>query len=278
MAPNKTLKNSKPAATLTKRAKALFMSKEHLNSRLLDYCVKGKLSKVKEYLYLGADVNGSRHSSEFHEVFVGTPLQAAVSYNMNGAVVDLLLKKGADPNVPFYGHTSILMHSIENHTGRDGEDFTPLLLLDHPDIDVNYVRRNPTFTSYHYNREGENISNGKDDFATALILASIKGLTNIVKKLIIKGANINHISSYGSPLMAAVRNNKVSTVKALLAAGADYLNVSGKRNLSKLNTTPEIRGLITSAFASRNTNTLKNKSGGRRSRSLRRRFGGSAMN
>jgi uncharacterized protein len=66
-----------------------------------------------------------------------------------------------------------------------------------------------------------------------LILASYTGSLELVQILVSKGANVNHTSSMGTALMAAIVKNQVPVVQFLLEQGAE-VNVWDDRGTTPL--------------------------------------------
>ncbi|MEP6714930.1 MAG: ankyrin repeat domain-containing protein [Terriglobia bacterium] len=124
-----------------------------------------------------------------------TPLSLACT-NGNAAMIDLLLKAKADPNLALPGGETPLMTAAR--TGKP--DALKLLLVHGVDVKA------------------------KDDNRgqTALMWAAAEGNTAAVEMLIEFGADLHAVSKGGfTALLFAVREGQAETVKALLRAGAD---------------------------------------------------------
>ena len=124
-----------------------------------------------------------------------TPLSLACT-NGNAAMIELLLKAGADPNTSLAEGETALMTAAR--TGR--LDAVEVLLAHGADV-----------------RQKE-----KGRGQTALMWAAAEGHTAVVKRLIEAGADPRIRSEAGfSALMFAVREGRLPVVSALLKAGSD---------------------------------------------------------
>lgn len=116
--------------------------------------------------------------------------------NGNGAMVELFLKAGADPQQALPGGETPLLTAAR--TGLPGP--VRALLATGAKVDEPLA----------------------DSGQTPLIWAAAEGHTDVVNLLLAAGANINtQLSSGLNPLLLATRGGHVDTVRALLAAGAD---------------------------------------------------------
>jgi ankyrin repeat protein len=124
-----------------------------------------------------------------------TPLSLACT-NGNGAMVELLLKAGADPNTTLPGGETVLMTAARS--GNLGP--VKSLLIRGASVDS------------RDDRHGQ----------TALMWAAAEGHAEVVRELIEAGADFRlRLASGFTPLLFAVREGRIGIVLVLLKAGAD---------------------------------------------------------
>ena len=122
-----------------------------------------------------------------------TPLSLAC-LNGNAAIIESLLKAGADPNSALPGGETALMTAA-----RTGKVNAVKVLIAHG-ADVNFQE----------GRRGQ----------TALMWAAADGNTAVVEELVERGADMHARTKGGfTPLLFAVREGRIDTVRALLKAG-----------------------------------------------------------
>ncbi|MBA3536702.1 MAG: ankyrin repeat domain-containing protein [Tatlockia sp.] len=149
----------------------------------LDFALGGlQLSAASLLLEYGAELN-------YNPIPHDACLQKA-AYDGNTKLVELLLKKGANPHVITDGTLPLVVASEKGHTG------IVELLLNIPGIDPN----------------------AQDQYGkTALIHACSSGHNNIVKLLIEKKANLNLQDKFGNlPLMLAAYRGHTEIIELLL--------------------------------------------------------------
>src|SRR5579864_4548127 len=123
-----------------------------------------------------------------------TPLSLAC-LNGNAAMIESLLKAGADPNSSLPGEESALMTA-----SRTGKVDAVKVLIAHG-ANVNFKE----------SKRGQ----------TALMWAAAEGNTAVVQELVEHGADMHAATKGGlTPLLFAVREGKTDTVRAMLKAGA----------------------------------------------------------
>jgi ankyrin repeat protein len=124
-----------------------------------------------------------------------TPLSLAC-VNGNAAMIESLLKAGADPNAALPGGETPLMTAA-----RTGKVDAVKVLIAHG-ADVNYKE----------SKRGQ----------TALMWAAADGNTAVVEELVERGADMRARTKGGlTPLLFAVREGRMDTVRAFLKAGAN---------------------------------------------------------
>jgi hypothetical protein len=171
-------------------------------SNLIRYSRKGDITKVRNLLDKGTDVNTKNKQGYFFEY---TALMAAAG-NGHTELVKLLIDKGADMNAIWPGWsngvTALMIAAYNGHT-----EVVKLLLDKGADVDV----KNP------YGM-------------TALIYAAIHGHTEIARLLMNKGADVNAESQYlpsvlweagGPAWLCALRYHHTETANQLLSKGVN---------------------------------------------------------
>lgn len=162
----------------------------------------GDLTKVRELLEKGADI-------DFHEEASGdTPLIAAAD-GRHAAILDLLLVKGAKPDLTdSNGQTALVIACCAGDTGL----VMVTRLLD--------AGANTAIA----------ISSGQNQGGTALQIAATLGANDNLRLLLARGAKPT-VSSMGgtTPLHSAGISGNPETVAILLAAGADVSAVNAEK-------------------------------------------------
>lgn len=111
----------------------------------------------------------------------------------DGKTVSALLSQGFDPNAPNEKGEPALVTAL-----RDGHMEVAEVLIRHPDLKV----------------DQPNVNN-----ETALMMASLRGLSNWAQRLIDKGAAVNRPG--WSPILYVASGGDVATLQVLMKAGAD---------------------------------------------------------
>jgi uncharacterized protein len=159
--------------------------------QLAKACFLGNEEKVMQLLNDGADVNGRDKSG-------ATPLTNAVGMN-KGAIAELLLSKGADPNL------------------KDGLGDPPLVIA------AKTWKNIATIKLLLEKGADPNLAGQLDD--TPLIVAARWGNAELVALLLARGADVKKTGNLEStPLIVACTTGspgRVPTVKALIEGGAD---------------------------------------------------------
>ncbi len=171
--------------------------------QLTKACFSGTVEKVTQLLNERADVNGRDKSG-------ATPLTNAVGMN-KAAIAELLLTKGADPNL------------------RDGFGDPPLLI-------AMKGWKNVAIIKLLLDKGADpNLAGQIDD--TALIVAARWGNAELVTLLLARGADVNKTGNMEvTPLIEAcstAMSGRVPTVKALIDGGAD-VNRRGRFGINAL--------------------------------------------
>jgi ankyrin repeat protein len=124
-----------------------------------------------------------------------TPLSLAC-LNGNAAMIEALLKAGADPNSALPGEESALMTA--SRTGR--VDAVKVLIAHGANVNFKESKRGQT----------------------ALMWAAAEGNTATLEELVEHGADMHAATKGGlTPLLFAVREGRIDTVRAMLKSGAD---------------------------------------------------------
>jgi ankyrin repeat protein len=208
------------------------------------------IAAVKVLLDAKADVNARNHS------FDNCPLLAALSFG-HLEMVNLLISAGADVTVRNSVNSTCLHLLVAlcvvdgrwtritapvydmNPNVKDKINSTP---CDYPGIlkalvdakaDINArsaAGMTPLIAATSKNNveavsallaAGADPNDVGDIDMSALLIASSRGCQDAVCVLIAAGADVNCVTSYGTPLGAAVESNNVDVVCTLIAAGAD---------------------------------------------------------
>lgn len=168
---------------------------------------EGHKEVIEALLRQKALVNREVMESEELGFFSGTALQAACDNNRT-AVVEILIKHGADPNLG----GGVLTNPITAATQRAQSDILKLL-LGAPEIDVNVT--------------------GGEDQSTPLINAARYMSTECVELLLQRGADVNAQNAAGDTalIMAALKGEE-ACVDMLCTKGADVTYRSPSRGLA----------------------------------------------
>lgn len=149
-------------------------------------------------LYIFFAFHGNVYADVYERFFIALKLDDAKT-------VRSLLVRGFDPNTPSERGEPGLVTAL-----RDGHLEVAEVLLSHPDIKV----------------DQPNVSN-----ETALMMASLRGLSTWAQRLIDRGAAVNRPG--WSPILYVASGGDVPTLRVLLKAGADphAVNPSGSSAL-----------------------------------------------
>jgi len=174
-----------------------------------------------------AGLHGTKAANETWKNGTGSLLRNAC-YHRNFNLVDLLLEKGADPNLTVASGWTPLMYAAQNgnepivsrllaakadvnHTTEDG---WPALILAAENGHEAIVSR--------LLAAGAEINHSAHNGCTALMLAAKNGHAAIVSRLFTAGAEIDHSADDGeTALIMAAENDHEAIVARLLAAGAE---------------------------------------------------------
>lgn len=188
---------------------------KHGNTALLFAARRGHVHNVRVLLECDVDVN-------YINPYFETALTLTVSKG-HVTCLDLLIKKGADVNA-----SSPLLLAIE----KNQIDCIRYLLKAGADVNFTRAHENVLVDTILTKKKciahllidaGADI-NKYDDvfFTTPLIAASDMGYNDIVKKLLIAGANVNSVDIYcDTALMKAARHGDLSTLKILMKLGTE---------------------------------------------------------
>ncbi len=195
------------------------------------------ISKVKSLLKSGVDVN-QRFPSCFSEKELITPLMLAAGYDEiidrgnyldRVSLIQLLLKKGADPNATTdneYRSSAFLtaLYSCQEET--------VLLLLQHTSSEVvSLSGSRALLTASSFKREqvieelilrGVPVDTCLERGGTPLSQATRRFSTSVMRQLLLHGADVNRREDAGeTPLIVAAKVGYYRGVRTLMAHGAD---------------------------------------------------------
>ena len=200
--------------TITKCSQWFYLNPDNpadlaiLNRELHSAASHGTIKKANELLEQGANIN------YFDNEFGGTPLYWAV-WHKKKKMVSFLLEKGADSNIICNGTTCLSIACTQLF-----DDTTLVKMLIDAGADVNAKVR------YIHNLIG-----------TALHAASRSAHPEIVKVLLLSGANIHQNDDFGhTAIMAAAQSSgkkSVETIECLIDAGVD-INARNRNGVTAL--------------------------------------------
>ena len=144
------------------------------------------IKAIQAAVFIGLICSGTAMADPYRRYFT------AVGFDDAKTIVSLL-SRGFDPNTPNDQGEPALVSAL-----RDGHHEVAEALLRHPDLKV----------------DAPNVNN-----ETALMMASLRGLSHWVQRLIDRGAAVNRPG--WAPIHYAASGGDVATVRVLLRAGAD---------------------------------------------------------
>ena len=203
---------------------------------------EGDIEAVKQHLASGTDVNARGEDREFMKLMLAngidvkylgdistetTPLYQA-AFNGHKELVELLLEKGANPNMrtttknilAIGGTTALIGAAKGGH-----KEIVDLLIRDGADVDtigaIEFLRK-VEYTSTTKRAKSALSTHHDYTVSSPLLEAAAKGHKEIVELLIANKADINITDLTGSnPLMKAAREGHIEIVRLLVANGAD---------------------------------------------------------
>ncbi len=191
-------------------------SLKHLNTLLIQACIRGFKEEANSLINLGADINQC-------DAQRGFPLMCAAHFGHTELVKFLLLKK-VDVNTTFKG-LNALTYAIVGTTYLQKDKHIPSDRAEEIMLEIVEMLINAGINVRLYN----------EDNTTALHYATHYGTARIAQVLINAGAEVNIQTKQLklTPLMEAVISGHVDTVKVLLKAGAslEAVTLSGKTAL-----------------------------------------------
>ena len=203
---------------------------------------EGDIEAVKQHLASGTDVNARGEDREFMKLMLAngidvkylgdistetTPLYQA-AFNGHKELVELLLEKGANPNMrtttknilAIGGTTALIGAAKGGH-----KEIVDLLIRDGADVDtigaIEFLRK-VEYTSTTKRAKSALSTHHDYTVSSPLLEAAAKGHKEIVELLIANKADINITDLTGvNPLMKAAREGHIEIVRLLVANGAD---------------------------------------------------------
>ena len=222
------------------------------------------IGKVKLLTERGADVNARAATGV-------TPLMVAARYRGNVETVRLLLKKGAKPNadkgVEVRNDASALFFAV---MAGDVQTAGALLeagarLGDRMKILGRFAQSplmygvflDPSIIEYLIGK-GANPNEVDDDKISVLSWATIGNNAGMVKSLLARGAQVNHVDNFGmTPLLyaASIDFGDTAVMEKLIAAGAD-VSAKNKGGLTALDLAKSYRHQAMANLLAGKTNAL----------------------
>ena len=198
---------------------------------------EGDIDAVNQHLASGTDINArgedqdlidriianSSEAEELKDISTETTPLYQAAFNGHNELVELLLEKGADPNIKTKAGTTALMGAAYGGHKRIAE-----LLIAHG-ADVNVKGEDKGILEYviKHGATGENLREFTNLETFPLLQAAHKGHKEIVQLLIKNGADVNTTNPVGyTALMAAMAGGHTETVRVLIENGA---NVNASR-------------------------------------------------
>jgi len=189
-----------------------------INDDLIRAAENGDIAKIKDLLYIGADVNAESNGG-------WTALREAANEGHTEAV-KLLIEKGADVNAKNNdynetalmraagkGHTEIVKTLIDKGADVNAKDYNGGTAL------IWAAGKGHTEVAKTLIEHGTDLNAKSNKGSTALMFAADKGHTEAVKLLIEKGADVNaKDNDGGTALMRAADNGRIETAKILKSA------------------------------------------------------------
>ncbi len=193
---------------------------------------EGDIDAVNQRLASGTDINArgedqdlinriianSSEAEELKDISTETTPLYQAAFNGHNELVELLLEKGADPNIKTKAGTTALMGAAYGGHKRIAE-----LLIAHG-ADVNVKGEDKGFLEYviKHGATGENLREFTNLETFPLLQAAYKGHKEIVQLLIKNGADVNTTIPVGhTALMAATAGGHTETVRVLIENGAN---------------------------------------------------------
>ena len=182
-----------------------------------------RLSRVvHELLEAGQDVNAVGPYDE--------PLLVTATANEDQTTVELLLAHGANVNMVITGGIGAMGDSALWYAASRGLLLTKLLVDNGADVNFECRQGTPLSAACGTNdrsvvkfllERGARVDAVDRGGGTALMTASSYGHPEMVKFLIAKGADVNHPSTYTTPLIEAAGSGRTYVMGILVDAGAD---------------------------------------------------------
>ena len=190
----------------------LFGCKEH---PVIDAVEKGNVSAVDEYLKNNGDPNRRNNAGE--------SLLMLASYHRHSAIVEDLLKAGADVNAKKDSHTALEYAFYQGYMSNS--DTVELLLEAGAEVTdkdlLNVIKTNDIDVVKLFFKVGTEININKGE-QLPLIVASRQPLGYKIMQLLLRvGADVNAQDEHGNTALIAVDHDVLKKTKLLLGAGAD---------------------------------------------------------
>ncbi|RFN47649.1 nacht domain protein [Fusarium flagelliforme] len=184
----------------------------------------GLVDVLKVLAEAGADLNGGIdfvHLNGGIDVPTSRPLIDAIEAGQVEAI-DLLLKEGANPNLPTYVYRNALEPAVDLG-GSKGIKVCKMLIKAGVDLKNEHLEP-PCFAVLNWARRTKTGADPKDTeirSLTALERACGTGQEEIVELLLTAGADPNFAHFLDSPLVMSIEKEHIQIMKLLLAFGAD---------------------------------------------------------